>query len=69
MEIELIRAGVNDAERLWKMQVEAFAEMYRNTATPKRALPPSLWKKRLRGLISRFRITTLLWRKAPLLGR
>lgn len=29
MEIKLIRAGVNDAERLWKMQVEAFSEMYR----------------------------------------
>lgn len=29
MEIKLIRAGVKDAERLWKMQVEAFAEMYR----------------------------------------
>ena len=28
MEIKLIRAGVKDAERLWKMQVEAFTEMY-----------------------------------------
>ena len=28
MEIKLIRAGVQDAERLWKMQVEAFTDMY-----------------------------------------
>ena len=28
MEIKLIRASVKDAERLWKMQVEAFTEMY-----------------------------------------
>lgn len=28
MEIKLIRAGVKDAERLWKMQVEAFTEIY-----------------------------------------
>lgn len=28
MELNLIRASVEDAERLWQMQVEAFAEMY-----------------------------------------
>lgn len=28
MEIKLIHAGVQDAERLWEMQVEAFAEIY-----------------------------------------
>lgn len=28
MEIKLIRASVKDADRLWKMQVEAFTEMY-----------------------------------------
>lgn len=28
MDIKLIRAGENDAERLWKMQVEAFSELY-----------------------------------------
>lgn len=28
MEVKLIRADVRDAERLWRMQVEAFAEMY-----------------------------------------
>ena len=28
MDIKLIRAGEKDAERLWKMQVEAFSELY-----------------------------------------
>ena len=28
MDVKLIRAGVRDAERLWRMQVDAFAEMY-----------------------------------------
>lgn len=28
MDLKLIRADVNDAERLWQMQVEAFMEMY-----------------------------------------
>ena len=28
MDVKLIRADVRDAERLWRMQVEAFAEMY-----------------------------------------
>lgn len=28
MELKLIRAGMEDAQRLWKMQVEAFKEMY-----------------------------------------
>lgn len=28
MEIELIRASVNDSELIWKMQVESFAELY-----------------------------------------
>lgn len=27
MEIRLVRAGVEDAERIWKMQLEAFAEL------------------------------------------
>ncbi len=29
MEVKLIRAGLNDAERLWKMQTESFAETYK----------------------------------------
>ena len=28
MDVKLIRAGVRDAGRLWRMQAEAFAEMY-----------------------------------------
>ena len=28
MDVKLIRADAGDAERLWRMQVEAFAEMY-----------------------------------------
>lgn len=28
MDVQLIRAGVQDAERLWRMQVEAFRELY-----------------------------------------
>lgn len=28
MDVRLIRAGVGDAQRLWRMQAEAFAEMY-----------------------------------------
>ena len=28
MNLELIRVGVEDAKRLWKMQVEAFTELY-----------------------------------------
>lgn len=28
MEIKLIRASVNDTEKIWAMQVEAFADMY-----------------------------------------
>ena len=69
MEIKLIRAGVNDAERLWKMQVEAFAEMYRKYCDDETSPAAEPLEKRLRGLISRFRITTLLWRRAPLPAR
>lgn len=28
MDLKLIRAGLKDGERLWKMQVEAFSDMY-----------------------------------------
>lgn len=29
MDVQLVRAGTRDAERLWEMQLESFAEMYR----------------------------------------
>lgn len=28
MSVDLIRVGIDDSERLWKMQVEAFSELY-----------------------------------------
>ena len=51
MEIKLIRAELSDAERLWKMQVEAFAEMYskyRDSETSPAAEPLEKTAARLR---------------------
>lgn len=28
MDVQLVRAGTQDAERFWEMQLESFAEMY-----------------------------------------
>ena len=51
MEIKLVRAGEEDARRLWEMQVEAFAEMYhkyRDTQTSPAAEPVSRTVQRLK---------------------
>ena len=50
MPVKLVRAGVEDAERLWKMQVSAFAELYnkyKDTETSPAAEPLEKVKARL----------------------
>lgn len=50
MEVELIKATVDDAERIWKMQVEAFLpllEKYRDNDTNPASEPLSSVKERL----------------------
>ena len=38
MKVELKRIGIEDAETLWKMQVEAFWDMYENIRIQKPVL-------------------------------
>ncbi len=51
MDIKLVRAGAEDAERLWRMQVEAFTEMYeryQDTETSPATEPVDRMAERLR---------------------
>lgn len=51
MDVKLIRADARDAERLWRMQVEAFAEMYeryQDTETSPAAEPADRMSERLK---------------------
>ena len=51
MDVKLIRADVRDAERLWRMQVEAFWELYeryQDTATSPAAEPAERVAERLK---------------------
>ena len=51
MDVKLIRADVRDAERLWRMQVEAFSEMYeryQDTETSPAAEPVEKMIERLK---------------------
>ena len=50
MSVKLVRAGAEDAERLWKMQVSAFSELYnkyKDTETSPAAEPLEKVKARL----------------------
>ena len=60
MEIDLIRIGIEEAKKLWKMQVKAFEDLYKNIKIPKRVRPQKELKRLLCAWNNHLHITILL---------